>query len=285
VLPQGGRDARTQAQAHILSLTSGSDRKVADGVDLQVAPVWSRGSDRAAFVRGRAPEQELGSFTVLVATTGGSVSEAGTIDRALGATPAGFADAGAVYVAVTEPTGTRLESLTGGARARVGALSSGIARDFALSPDGQRLAYVDTHPYSGAAFAVRVLELSGGLTASALAAAPGAPPTTATLGPAWTPGGELTVSSARRGGSTLRFGGSELSASAATPVGASQGDGFDVPLAWSPDGAGLAVRAVTGDVGSVRDQRLALISGSGDRRPFGNADTKFLGWVPAGVGR
>lgn len=285
VLPRGARYPQTQAEAHILSLTSGDDRRVADGVDLQAAPVWSRASDRAAFLRGAAPENQLGSFTVLVATPGGSATEGGIIDGALAAHPVGFSPAGdAVYVAVIEPSGARLDALAGNGRSALARLSDGLARDFALSPDGRKLAYVDTAPSAGAPLRVRVIDLAGGLSASAVApAAPGVP----TLGPAWTPDGELTFAVARPGGAALRAASAAPGGVYATAA-AGRADGFYEPLAWSPDGVSLAARAITGSLGEVREQRLALVGGPPDgrgRRDFGNADTKFLGWVPAGVGR
>ncbi len=285
VLPAGGSSPQKQAVAHLLSLTSGEDRVVADGVDLQVAPTWSGGSDRVAFVRGAAAADELGSFSVLVARIAGRVDEAGTIGPALAAHPVGFAANGAVYVAVVDPTGTWVEAV-GGRREILARLSDGLARDFALSPDGLKLAFVDTSPSAGAAFRVRVIDLAGEFGSSAVTPGDAAlGPGDVTLGPAWTPQGDLTYSTASRGEPAVRLDGAALATSAARPVGGESSDGFDIPLAWSPDGAALAVQAVTGALGDVKALRLGLISGDGARRLFGTTDTKFLGWVPAGVGR
>lgn len=280
VLPPGARNPQTQAQGRVLSLVGGGSRTVADGVDLQVRPVWSSGSDRVAFTRGAAPEGALGVFTVLVATTSGNTTEAGVIDDALAANPIGFAASGSVLVAVSTPDGTRLDSLDGGARGEIASLSASIARDFALSPDGTKLAYVEIAP--GADPQVRLLGLTGGVrTSTALQTTSGGG---ATLGPVWSPGGDLSYGRAVVGSPALVLKQADLTAASA-PIGQGDANGFDIPLGWSPDGNGLATRTVIGTLANVQSLRLAIISGNGARTQFGNADTKFLGWVPAGVGR
>ncbi len=281
VLPPGARDPRTQARAYLLPLAGGSARLVTDGVDLKVKPVWASGSDRVAFLRGGSAADGEGAFTVLTARPGGGATEEGTIAQALAIHPVGFASEGdALYVSVLDRDGTRVEALSdNGRRSILARLSIGLARDFALSPSGRSLAYVDTAPEAGMSFRVRVADLGSGL-ATADAALSVAGPSEATLGPAWTPSGELTFATVRQG-DAVRTVSASLTASSARPVAPPSPAGFDVPLSWSPDGSGLAVRSVTGALGDVLALELTLVSRDGARRSFGNADTKFLGWVPA----
>ena len=283
VLPVGAINPQKEAEAHLLSLTGGGDRRVARDIDLQVPPVWSMNSDRVAFGQGYAPEESTGTFAVLVArASGGDARPFGTVTAALAARPVGFSRAGnALYVAVTTPAGTRLDTLTtegGSTRAQ---LSTNIARDFALSPDGGRLAYVEVLP--DGLPQVRVLSLNGDLQASEAVTVPlaSAGPT---LGPAWTAAGQLTFAVGAPGGATVALRSTDLRASAVDSLTLAPENGFDIPLSWSPDGAGLAARAITGELGAVQDARLTIIGHGGTRQVFGNADTKFLGWVPAGVG-
>ncbi|MSQ61026.1 MAG: hypothetical protein EXR43_00325 [Dehalococcoidia bacterium] len=283
VLPVGARNPQKEAEAHLLSLTGDGDRRVAQGVDLQVAPVWSADSARVAFGQGVAPEGASGTFTVLIARTeGGDARAFGAVTAALAARPVAFSRAGdAIYLAVTTAEGTRLDALTALGQSTIAPLSTNIARDFALSPDGLRLAYVEVPP--GALPQVRVLSLTGDLRASEAVAASSAP-VGPTLGPAWTPQGQLTFSVGVPGGQTLALRSGDLRAAAADSLASAPANGFDIPLAWSPDGTGLAARAITGDLGAVQGARLAILARGNTRLVFGNADSKFLGWVPAGVG-
>ena len=284
VLPVGARNPQKEAEAHLLSLTGGGDRRVAQGVDLQVASVWSADSARVALGQGFAPEGASGTFTVLVARAdGGDARTFGAGTSALAARPVAFSRAGdAIYLAVTTTDGTRLDALTTSGRSTTALLSTNIARDFALSPDGGRLAYVEVPP-TGALPQVRVLSLTGDVRASEAVTAP-APSTGPTLGPAWTPQGQLTFSVGAPGGQTIALRSGDLRASAADSLASAPPNGFDIPLAWSPDGTGLAARAISGDLGAVQGARLAIIARGNTRLVFGNADSKFLGWVPAGVG-
>ncbi len=60
--------------------------------------------------------------------------------------------------------------------------------------------------------------------------------------------------------------------------------GFDVPVAWSPDGRFLALRAFTGtDTEHPGAEQPALVDVEGQRQPVvGDGPIEFIGWLGHG---
>ena len=58
-------------------------------------------------------------------------------------------------------------------------------------------------------------------------------------------------------------------------------DGIDLPLAWSPDGFTLAVRAVAGRTAAdVGESHIDLVGPDGARsRASDSSDVQILGWL------
>jgi hypothetical protein len=151
-------------------------------------------------------------------------------------------------------------------------LSDEVARDWDLSPDGGHLAYVAEAASGATAMTAWTLELTSGVKREAL---PGRGE--AQLSPKWESSGTLTVGVVNATGGRAE----RLSAGATLPP----TRGFDVPLAWSPDGGNLAVRGF--DNPSLADPGASwvyVVDTSGARQKLSdNSDVVVAGWLNAGV--
>ena len=257
------------AELWLIETASGNSRRLASGVDLQSTPVWS--NDSAAVVARRSnggDEKTPLSAELLRVDLQGNVSSVAS--AAAGLYPIAFAPDGTLYYASLSTGGTDLERAGGNSGEHVAHLSDGIARDWDLSPDGTRLAYLTP---GGAGFAANVVDVtdgkSGGIASSSGPA----------FHPIWAPDGSLTVGQlgGSSAGAALRVA-VDGGAASALP---SASSGFDVPLSWSPDGRYLIVRhfegASTADPGP---SWLWTIDPSGQRRRLSDiSDLAVAGWL------
>jgi hypothetical protein len=269
-LPAGLRAATPDSPAglYVAGIDGTPPRRLAGAVDLLVAPVWSDDGRYIAFRRSSgaggsglaAINTASGEERLLVASSGALFPiafEAGTSSL--------------LYVELS-PAGSALRRAgpDSGVDALVATLSAGLTRDWALSPDGGRLAYLvmtlSTEEVSSRAF---VLDLGTGVTLPVSDAA------AAAFGPAWDASGALTVGSlsATTGGALLKLGtGGESWLVRDT-------SGFDVPLVFAPDGR-LALRSFDGasalDPGTAS---LVVAGPEGARTTIAIGEVTFLGWI------
>jgi Tol biopolymer transport system component len=266
-------------ELRVFSLDTGSTALLASGVDVRIAPVWSPEGDAVA-VRRSAWGDAGGSFAIVRAGLDGSETPLVTSDAGL--FPIDFSPDGAwLYFAALSPEGTDLARVpaAGGAGEQLAHLSDGVARDWHLSPDGRRLAYLaQPSPDAGATLEARVLNLATGEAVSAGSAAGDS----AQFNPVWEASGALTIGTLERGegGGAQRLD-SGGAASSATQLAAPQ-DGFDVPLSWSPDGQHLAVRSFAGtSVADPGPSRVTVIDTGGARYELPpGGDVAIAGWLP-----
>ncbi len=264
-------DAAPSAELWVLDTKTGDAARLAEGVDLVSTPVWSAEADALVVRRSGAGE-------LLRIDLSGEASAIASLDAGLYAI--GFSPDGAsLYYAALSPSGTdlfRAAAAASSAPERVAHLSDGVARDWHLSPDGTRLAYLAQDAEVG--FVAQVLDLATGRTEAPLAVA-GA----AQFNPVWETSGALTVGSLGTGGAPLRLSvdGGPQAASARLPAPPGGAPGFDVPLAWSPDGAHLAVRRFQGPSTSDPGQsRVEVLGADGERRAVSTlSDVIVLGWL------
>jgi Tol biopolymer transport system component len=246
------------ADLWLLDIASGTTRRLATGVDVHGTPVWSQASDSVVVRRGGSSAEDAPVSSELVRVDlSGNISTVAS--EAAGLYPIGYAPDGALYYAGLSSAGTDLER----AGAKIAHLSDGIARDFALSSDGSRLAYVASGGAAG--MAVNVIDLGAGAAGASTSAGPG-------FHPVFAPDGSLTVG--RLGG----VNGGVAGASATT-------SGFDIPLSWSPDGSYLVVRhfenASTADPGP---SWLWAVAANGERRRLSDiSDVAIAGWLTEGA--
>jgi len=154
----------------------------------------------------------------------------------------------------------------------VARLADYLTRDWALSPEGSRLAYLALVLDGGSASSrALVLDLETRQVAPA-GSGPGDE-----FGPVWSAtGDELTVGRLTPGAAAS---GVTRRATSDLPPLPPPRKGFDVPLAWSSAGR-LAVRAFDGDsITNPGRSTLVLIDEGGKRLKIADGEVTFLGWI------
>lgn len=249
----GGAPARPLAALLALHLETGERRVLAANVDPLQRAVWTPDSSAVAVTRGGADGIEVlragldGAETVLERRRG-----------ALGVAPVGFDATGALLAVVLDGRGSTLTRA--GAEAR--RLSAHPTRDWALSPDGARLAFVEANLDGGLRYLPRVAAVADGAVAAAFG---GVGEEGQALGAAWPPDGGAP-----------RFGREPETAPGG--VRAQAGGGFDVPLGYSRDGAALAVRRWSGSSFAAPGEARLQIVAEGERRAIAGFG-RFHGWT------
>ncbi len=161
-------------------------------------------------------------------------------------------------------------------------LSDQIARDYALSPDAGRVAFLVPGLVVGQFVARTYVADIKNEDVSALPSPAGLAPG-GQLSPAWHPDGKsVAIGQLPSGGEPGRV--------AVVPLDSGQplflpppGKGFDQPLSWSPDGKFLAVLSFSGEsLGNPGPSRLVFISVNGQRPalPEGS-EIRGVGWLAA----
>ena len=281
VLPLGSR----AAELWVLEIDSGETTRLARDVDLPITPVWAPASDAVIVRRSEGLEGDAGSVQLLRVDLAGAAVPVISAETAL--FPIDFsADGVWLYYAMLSPSGTDLARApaggVGGAEP-VAHLNDGFARDWHLSPDGKRLAYLgQALGDGGVSFIAQVLDLSTGVVQAPLGES-----RSAQFNPIWEPGGALTVGRLdATGGSLARLSvddGGLATTAALLPLPDGAGAGFDVPLSWSPDGVHLAVRSF--ERASVSDpgrSRIVVVSANGERHELSPvSDVIVAGWLEA----
>lgn len=303
-LPERAVDRGSEAEAYILDLESGQTELIAQGVDLQLRPLWSPDGELLYLRRIAQMEREVTILQVQV--PGAGEEQDSRIEPILKADlsdvltfiPIGFADdersmyfvqisAGSgggtllgAYAPATAPAPLPPPSPTPQATFVVH-LSDQIARDYDLSPDSKRLSFLVQELIEGQLlFRAFVADLVGGIVEPL--------PTEGLqsgghLRPLWRPDGSrisvgLLPSPGEPGAVAL------LPLDGGVPSFLPPPDlGFDVPLSWAPDGSYLAVTSFDGESLDNRGRaRLVLVAPSGQRINVAEGvDVEVVGWVKA----
>ena len=258
------------ADLYLASLKKGQPRRLNQGIDLLVRPLWTPDS-RSVIVR-RTDAKEQATFRLLAIDVS-SGQERPLVSSSAALFPAGFSPGdGAFYFVEVMPGASELRMLApdGSTIKSAGHLSDDLTRDWTLSPDGARLAFLALS-VAGERVTSRamVLDLASGRVM------PAAEPEGDQFGPAWSPRGALSIG--------------EVAADAATPAPARTNGqptlpgpemGFDVPAGWSPDGRYLAVRTFQGNSAATPgSSALAVVGPNGFRTTLASQEVTFLGWV------
>jgi Tol biopolymer transport system component len=243
-------------------------RLIANGIDLLVAPVWTPDAKRVVYRRSDAAGYSL----VEMPFDGGAerVLASSGADEAL--FPVGFSPDGATFyhVALSEDA-SRLVAVNtlDGSTTPIATLADGLTRDWALSPDGSRLAYLALE-YTPEAINSRayVIDLA---TASVEAVTS---TDTSAFGPVWDHDGALVIGTLTPAGesSFVRIEDGETSRVLGPEA------GFDVPLAYLPGGAYL-VRTFEGASATAPGRStLTLVDSDQERHVLSQGDVTFVGW-------
>jgi hypothetical protein len=250
-------------------LSAGAEPQlIASGVDLLVKPVWSPDAKRVVYRRSDATgyqfvemQFEGGPERILVTASAGDALF-----------PIGFTPDGAkLYHAALSDAGSLLlafDTASGGI-IPVAQLSDGLTRDWALSPDGTQLAFL-AMTFTPEAINSRAYVLD-------LQTAEVEPLTdlhVSAFGAVWDRQGALVIGTLTPGGegSFVRVQDGRTSQVLGPDA------GFDVPLAYLPDGAFL-VRAFEGTTASAPGRAsLTLIDATGARHVLSTRDVSLVGW-------
>jgi Tol biopolymer transport system component len=290
VLPADGglADIAAPAEVWVMDGNGAGRRRLAVNADLPVTPVWAPDGGSLVFRGSVLRENAAGSFQLVRTTLAGE--ETVLVAADVGLFPVGFSPDGATFYYVQlSPSGSDLGRVaaTGGPAAPVAHLSDDFARDWHLSPDGTRLAYLAPR-YAGdrVSYSATVLDLtgnSGGPLLSA-ASASAAPSAADEFNPIWSPDGrDLTVGRLTSGSAAapvlqMSAAGAGAERSLAAPP-----RGFDVPLAWSADGGYLAVRFFEGNSVTNPGRSWVMVVGGSQRQTVAaTSDIDVLGWRDGG---
>ncbi|MFQ5879821.1 MAG: hypothetical protein ACE5IZ_06600 [Dehalococcoidia bacterium] len=284
--PDGGRlvyvaaaDSSGTGQVWVMGLDGSDRRRLGEGADARIAPAWAPDGSAVAFVR----DAGAGLSLVQVGMDGAETEL--VVGGALGLYPVGYSpDGGAFYYAQVTAAGTDFGavSLDDGEVRLFARASDSIARDWRLSPDGERIVYLAPQvAYGRVHYRAFVVAMAGGdpVVLAAIETVAGDH-----FGPAWHPDGrDVTLGRAPAGDSA---GAETVAAATGEVVQALAGParGFDVPVAWSPNGRYLVVRSFDGD--SARNpgrERDVVIGADGERRQIATeGDAEFIGWLAPG---
>jgi len=290
VLPpdSGQADIAAPAEVWVMDGNGAGRRRLAVAADLPVTPVWAPDSGSLVFRRSVPRENAAGAFQMVRITLAGA--ETVLVNADAGLFPVGFSPDGTTFYYVQlSADGTNLGRVaaTGGPAAPVAHLSDDFARDWHLSPDGARLAFlVPRDTGDRVSYSATVLDLGGDNAAPVLRAASAVAALSSAdeFNPIWNPNGrDLTV-----GRLTSGSAGAPVLQMAAAGVGAARSlaappRGFDVPLAWSADGGYLAVRFFEGSSVTNPGRSWVMVVGGSKRQTVAaTSDIEVLGWRDGG---
>ncbi len=244
-------------------------RLLVSDIDLRVPAVWSPDGSTLVYRRSNADGYSLATQPA----AGGEERILAHSNAGVALFPVGFAPDGSrfYHVALSED-GSRLFSVdpANGVQTEVALLSPGITRDWSLSKDGTRLAFLALS-YAPDAISARAYLLD-------LATAALRPVTSATVdafGPVWAADGALLAGSLGAHGEAnlVRVDGDS------TTLLPGSGRGFDVPLGFARDGRAYLVRAFSGaSAAAPGAATLTLIDENGGRHVIAAGDVTFAGW-------
>ena len=270
----GRRDA--PAELWSFDLATGNKTRLARDADLLIAPVLSRDGSKLVYRASDGDGQAL--VVVDLGTRLRTVLHRARTD--FGMYPIGFDADGAIIYASLSLTGTDVYRLVpGDAPALLFHASDDIGRDWRLSPDGRSLSFLAPRVESErVVYRARVISLAGATERSLTTPNPIA---TEQYGPVWAPDGAgVTVGqeASTQGGQAVAV--IALDGTVHSLPGPTRG--FDVPLAWSEDGAYLAVRAFDGTNSAAPGNAtiVLIVVADGERVPITTGtELIFIGWI------
>lgn len=261
VVVDAGSPTAPGASLLVLDLESGELVRAALAIDHLQEPVWTPTGDALLVTRGG--DAAPGPVALIRVNADGSAeSEVGRVQDALGLYPVGFDPSGRAVSVLIDNRGSTL--LRDGSELQT--FSANISRDWALSPDGASLAFVDTLLDDGARYEARVVSVEPGaqgtFSAQSLAGGPQA------LGVTWDPSSGEPIFGTEPAAGIDSAGDATAQTLAA---------GFDIPLGFAASGGAMAVQHWTGDgFDNPGSASFEVVSG-GTRLPLPGA-TGFFGW-------
>ncbi|OAI41562.1 hypothetical protein AYO38_00585 [bacterium SCGC AG-212-C10] len=258
------RGPAAYARLTVFNLMTHTEREFTGSFDNLSPFAWSPDSERLAMTRSSSPPDAVGRVDTSIVetnvTTGTSVHVA-TFPGVLQAAPVGYSiDGERLFVVVVDQSGSWLWMEQSGQVKRLAMLSPGRTRDWRLSPDGARLAFIDITGGAELSFAGRTLVVATGV----------ASPSTARqdqIGVAWPPRSDVPAFGGP--GGSLRL------------TATQDPTAYVVPREWSPDGTTLAASvfsAAPGEASSPQES-VELVTDTARERITERPGAQFIGWV------
>ena len=257
----------TTSNLSILDVASGQVRDVERSFDSLSALAWSPDGSRITATATTELDGVKRTEVVEVDIVSMQARPVAEFESAIEVVPVGYSfDSSRLFIVVVDARGTNLLVERGGKTQPVAELSPGRTRDWALSPDGSRLAYVDVLSGGSRTYVGRSLMIATGAITTL-------PAGKNQLGASWMPGSPIPA-----------FGGPGGEWQLTDPASASA---YIVPEDWSPDGAFLVatVHAAGNEKSTRPTTALELISRQtsttqSSRLCISEAvGAAFLGWV------
>lgn len=266
--------ADSEAEVWLLPLPAGQPVLVGRGADVRVAPVWSPDSSRLVY---QGFDRERNTFVLSLVSVREKTAK--PLVSVGGATPVSLLSfdrrGREVYVVQMESGVSSVLAVdaSNGSLRTVGRAPGSVARDWQPSPDRRQASFVAQS--AGGGWGVWVMDLESG----SVRQVQGLPRDRELFSPVWHPeGGALAVGVAPAGapGGVLIVPLSGGEVRRMPPP----SQGFDVPVAWSPQGEYLVVQEFAEY--PVRQRGiLRVLTADGKRfTPAGEAEVSFIGWLP-----
>lgn len=270
--PPSGIDPTADGELWVVDTDTTARRRLGTGLDALAAPRWSPDGSQVVVRRVDADAATMDLLAYAADLTDGPAVQLASQKGVDWVGAIGWRDGRFTYATI-DSSGTWLR--TAGTTDRV-QLSPGIARDFALSPDGTRLVFAEAPGPNAAGLNLATVDLDSHAI-TRLPVTPGA------FSPTWAPDGSLTVAG---GTSSLTLQGAAVTLDPATGAIAGQAlrpaPGRAVaPVDWNPAGSQLAARLLPANPQSAAEDQLALVdSATGLPRPLAfSGYAGFAGWL------
>lgn len=251
------------ATLSVVDLASGAVREASGTFDYLSPVVWSPDGARVAVRRSRS-QDDVGRVSATVhevTTVPAAAREVAVFENVLEVAPVGYSlDGERLFIVVVDQSGSALWVERAGRVQRLTTLSPGRTRDWALSPDGARLAFVDILGAGERTYAGRSLVIAtGGIQSEATVGNQ--------LGATWFPGSQVP-----------QFGGPGGSIQLSNPP---PGTAYLIPAQWSPDGSALVatIYSASSDRAGSPSRSIELITPERRVRLSDEDGAAFLGWV------
>lgn len=249
------------ASLSVIDVGTRETTAVTGSFDYLSALAWSPDGHRLAAVQTSTEDGTRVARVFEVGVTASAVGMVAEFRDAFAVAPVGYSiDGDRLFVVVVDQTGSHIWERRDDEVHRLAELSPGRTRDWALSPGGSRLAFIDVLGAGSRTYVGRVLTIATGAITTQ-------PAEKDQFGAAWEPGSPLPV-----------FGGPGGALALEEP---GPGGGYVVPLDWAPAGdTWVATVIVPGADRTVRAQEFIEIQTRLSRERIAvEPGASFFGWV------
>jgi hypothetical protein len=248
------------ARLSLVSLPDGQVRDVEGQFDYLSALAWSPESARIAATRtlaAAAPGQQSVAL-VEIDTRDLRTTEVAEFEDIIDLAPVGYSiDGKRLFFVVVDQSGSSLWSHGNGRVVRLATFAAGPTRNWSLSPDGSRLAFIDRLGLGERTYVGKVLVIATGAVSDTKGEGD-------QLGAAWPPGSLLPA-----------FGGPGGTLQLTDP----NPGAYVIPLGWAPDGSSQVVTVVSPGPSGQLVESVEVVSPTSRVKLAAGESVLFLGYV------